>query len=347
MKLASIHLDIEFDNFNYLKHFPNSPRAEIFGHSLDENMTVEALVNWYYDLKKSTWRESTQEDYRDHIDNHIIPGIGGILAKKLKPAHVMKWLSKNPSTNKRKNDFLAILRQTYLAAVKNEKLANNALRDFENLPTTRTEPTPLNPDEVDMVLASFESEIAEHFYQLRLWSGLSPSEALGLQWPDIEFENDRILIRRAIVGGREEETKNNKRWRTVNLLPPARDALIKLFETRAENTWVFTDPSTGTYFKAEFMRDHWNKALKKAGIKHQRSYTARHTYASIMLSIGLPLSWLKEQMGHTNYRMLEDVYGRWLNISAAKRKEILQWFLKWSQDGHIPEAIAPFIRGIQ
>lgn len=346
-KRASINFDIELGKFNYLQHFPGSKRAGVFGHVTDTDMTIGDLVDWYVAQNEATWKDTTKRGYKQHIQNHIKPGIGKILARNLRPSQIKIWLSENKSTNKKKNDFLAVLRQAFLSAVSDGLLSDNPLKDVKNLPVERTEPCPLDPEEIDIVLASFSNAIAEQFYRLRIWSGLSPSETFGLQWDDVELENNHACVRRAIVENRVTETKNKRRWRIVELLPPAYEVLSELSKIRGDNIWVFTNPKTGSYFKEGYMREHWNRALKKAGVDHQRANSARHTFASVMLSIGVPLSWLKEQMGHSNYRMLEDVYARWLKISPEKRKQILHWFLKWSQNGHIPEAIAHFVKGIQ
>ncbi|MES9905742.1 MAG: hypothetical protein ABW168_24110 [Sedimenticola sp.] len=69
----------------------------------------------------------------------------------------------------------------------------------------------------------------------------------------------------------------------------------------------------------------------------------RRTYASLLLSIGVPLSWIKQQMVHSNYRMLEEVYARWIEVSDEQRDKILSWFREIAQNGHTPAAIKPFI----
>ena len=44
--------------------------------------------------------------------------------------------------------------------------------------------------------------------------------------------------------------------------------------------------------------------------------TARHTFASQMLTAGMPKEWIARQMGHTSTRMIERHYGKWIREDA-------------------------------
>lgn len=346
-KLAAIKYEIAIGKFNYLDHFPNSTRASVYGHSAVTDMTISSLVDWYIEQRKAEWGDETVSSYKTYSNCHIKPGIGRILVKNLKPSQVKHWLSNTPGTNKQKNNWLIVLRGAYRAAKQDGMIEHNPMADFTNLKLEQREPDPFDVEQIEAILSSFEQPEARYFYDVGFWSGLSPSERRGLQWDDIDFLNNIIHIRRAYVRRKINPTKNTHRWRTIDMLPPVREALLRLREINPDSEWVFIDPDTGKVWNEQTVRQRWIKALQAAGVKHKRGYTTRHTYASLLLSVGIPLSWLKAQMGHSNYRMLEQVYARWTNISTAQRKKMLNWFLEMSKGGHIPEALAPFVQQIQ
>ncbi|MEJ1360587.1 MAG: DUF3596 domain-containing protein [Candidatus Sedimenticola sp. (ex Thyasira tokunagai)] len=346
-KLAAIKYEIATGTFNYAEHFPGSRRAAHFGHTVLNNITVGELVDWYYEQIKGRLTKSTRKSYENYIKNHIKPGIGNIMARKLKASQVKQWLINALSKPKSKNSWLALLKPAFRAALGDELIDRNPMEAVDSLKVRKKEPTPYSIDEVDLILDGFSSPEARGFYEIGFWTGLSPSERLGLQWDNVDFEKHCVYIRQAVVANELRDTKNEFRTRQVDLLPPAEKAFKALQQLHPNAEWVFINPKTGDLWRAETIRKRWVAALKTAGLPPGRSYVTRHTYASILLSIGVPLSWIKQQMGHTNYRMLEEVYGRWVEVPPEQRERVLNWFRQMAQNGHIPVAIKAFIKSIQ
>lgn len=68
-----------------------------------------------------------------------------------------------------------------------------------------------------------------------------------------------------------------------------------------------------TYLTAIEVRNKWwIPILEKAGIKYRKPYQTRHTYASMMLSAGEPLTWVASQMGHASVVTTAKRYVRWI-----------------------------------
>lgn len=77
----------------------------------------------------------------------------------------------------------------------------------------------------------------------------------------------------------------------------------------------------------------YNIALKKisniVGIdKSITSHVARHTFAVMMLSMGVKMDRLSRMMGHTSTRITEDVYAKVLAIDLKKDYEMVNSKLK-------------------
>lgn len=70
----------------------------------------------------------------------------------------------------------------------------------------------------------------------------------------------------------------------------------------------------------------WVHAMKKAGVRYRRPYQTRHTYASMMLSVGEHPMWVAKQMGHSDWTIIARVYGRWMstaNGNAGSKAEAI------------------------
>lgn len=82
-------------------------------------------------------------------------------------------------------------------------------------------------------------------------------------------------------------------------------------------------------------------SMNAANVRHRTPYKARHTFASIMLSAGVSLGWLRNQMGHEDYEMLEDVYSKWIDSSGpATQQTVREWVIEKVNGGHIPRNVA-------
>lgn len=346
-KMGAILHEIEIGTFNYAKFFPNSKRLHIFGHTMATNMTISETVDWYFELKKKDWRREHIRASGSYIKNHIKPGVGNLLLRKVKPSQIRYWLSQSKAKPKLLNNCLSILRGAFTMAKKDQLITNDPMSGVENFKIAKVEPSPFSIEEIQMILDNFEDEATKNVFDFAFWSGISTGEQIGLQWDDVDFEDNSVYIRRSMVSNKLEETKNSSRWRRLDLLPPAKRALERQKQLSLCDKWVFINPTTGKIWTYSPLGKRWKKAIDKTKINYRNGYTTRHTYASILLSIGIPLSWLKKQMGHSNYRMLEEVYSRWIDISPNKRKEALKWFVEMSQNGHIPDELVPFIKTIQ
>lgn len=176
---------------------------------------------------------------------------------------------------------------------------------------------PFNEQEVLKILSNLDAAMVNHM-TFAFWSGLRTGETIGLRINDIDFNNERILVRRSVSRGVLKSTKTNKqRW--VNLLPPAKEAVeaqIKLLG--APEGWVFPNPFTGQRWANDSkITKRWTKALEKAGVRYRKPYQTRHTYASMMLSAGENVLYVAGQMGHADWSMLVKVYGRWIPSGAV------------------------------
>ena len=77
------------------------------------------------------------------------------------------------------------------------------------------------------------------------------------------------------------------------------------------------------YYKVDSIRESWTSILKRAGLRHRKSYQSRHTYACWSLAAGANPSFIASQMGHTNAQMVFNVYGAWMKDNNHEQIELL------------------------
>ncbi|WP_340137984.1 site-specific integrase [Pseudomonas viridiflava] len=136
-------------------------------------------------------------------------------------------------------------------------------------------------------------------------------------------------------------TKTAAGRRAVNLLMPAMEVLkAHAFSAAAE---VFQKTRTLARWTGDgpIRKKMWVPAMKKAGVRYRRPYQTRHTYLSMMLSAGEHPMWVAKPMGHTDWRIIARVYGKWMpsaDLDAGGKAKTL-----WTSSSGA--SISPTIQG--
>jgi integrase len=129
--------------------------------------------------------------------------------------------------------------------------------------------------------------------------------------PDIDFERQRIHIRRAYVNGGIATPKNGK-GRFVAMAPGLEELLLEVLATRRREIlargwatvpdWVFPSETGGPLHLANFQRT-WKRIQRRAqktGVRTPKLHTTRHTWASTALGAGKSVRWVADQLGHSS-----------------------------------------------
>lgn len=144
----------------------------------------------------------------------------------------------------------------------------------------------------------------EHYQPLvtfLLGTGLRWSEATALQARHVDLDNGTVRIQRAwkrVPGGWEVgPPKSIKAVRTVNA---AVDALLAVRPLLGRpNDLVFTTPLGNVIRHANFYNRIWVPACERAGLDPRpKIHDCRHTFASWLISDGIPLEAIGAQLGH-------------------------------------------------
>lgn len=341
-----IKTEIATGRFDYAAWFPESSRAILSGPAAVT--TVGDLLTRYIAACEGTLEYGTYIAYYRAAHNHLIPAFGHRPLREFGRTEVKQWLAGKPISQKRANNLLIPLRGALREAFEDGLIERNPLEGFRpRKPVGRTaeDIDPLEPDEIEAVLAAMPTEAERNLYKFLFYTGLRPEEVIGLGWDDIDWRKERVRVRRARTEGRWKGTKTKSSTRDVDLLPQAVAAL----EAQKPNSWmlptvtipeigetvriVFPNPRTQKHWnKSNRMRDQaWIPALRKAGVRWRPQKNTRHTFASMMLTAGAHPGWVARQLGHTSLEMVYQNYARWIeSADDATTRRLKEAF----GDGH-------------
>jgi len=320
-KRDAILYEIEFGKFDYLKHFPNSKKAQQLSGTQAKNITISQMINNWFKRTQDQWEYSTTLGYISKIKHHIEPNFGHIFVSEFKPSLFKDWgatatkiNSNEPLKGKTKNEVRSILRSAFQELYIDEVIDGNPIDRIKRFKHTQTEPVPFNNDERNKILAQMTGQV-RNFYEFAFWTGLRTSELLAIRKCDIDLKRKVIFVRRALVHGREKGTKSKAGERTHELHEKAFSALkaqLKLNTGSQER--IFLNPKTNQPWRDDHAIYHhcWQPAVKRSGVKFRTQYNTRHTYASTMLTENRPIAWVARQLGHSDITMTLRTYARWI-----------------------------------
>jgi integrase len=166
-----------------------------------------------------------------------------------------------------------------------------------------------------LVLEARKESLRDLVYVLlMLDAGLRSGEALGLRWGHIQWGTDdernsrKLWIEESRPRGGTPEAPKSGRRRSVGMSQRLRAALL-------EYRWERWNPSPEEHVLKGIDADNWSKRewrriTNRAGI-HARRKDLRDTYASVLLSNGIPIAHISKQLGHATIAQTLRSYAKW------------------------------------
>lgn len=276
--------------------------------------------------------------FKRRLDTHIHPTFGDVQLRKIRPSMVSAWLAGLPGAATSRRGIFDCLRAILDAAVDDDILGTNPARKTSVVPPkmTTTEAIAWTAEQVRAVRAELPARYAI-LVDLMAGLGLRIGEALALAKDDVDFLRGSVHVRRQVK--RDDATgvfylalPKGGHTRTVRLRPVVRDRLAAYLATYPAKTITlpWADPVDGKPIAVElivtntyrqhvaantFMKLTWwpavagrpatrtRAATDGAGLPHQKAYGChglRHTFASTLLSHGIPINEVQHQLGHSS-----------------------------------------------
>ncbi len=292
-----------------------------------QELLAEYMNEWLEKEAKTRVREYTYQNYKDLVRLYINPVLGAVMLSNITPVQIKgvysEMIDKGLSPKTVKNTH-GVLKNALEQAVNWGKLPRNPA-DSVNLPRQKKkEMKVLSPEEAKIFVDAIVDSRWKALFSLLIATGMRPSEALGLKWKDIDFDNERVIINRSLtrVNGKWslEETKTAHSRRTIPL-PPS--VIIDLNEHRKEQTseklkaeegeyidhgFVFATNKGSPLDKHNIVNRHFKPLLKSAKLPNIRLYDLRHTCATLLLSAGENPKVVSERLGHASITLTMDTY---------------------------------------
>lgn len=208
-------------------------------------------------------------------------------------------------------------------AKKKKFISQNPAEDAE-LPTAEKKaPLCLREEDITIFLEELPQEPEKYRNPIiiDILSGERRGEILGMRWVDVDFGNETVAVEETINytsndGIYKDSPKSETSKRIINLPSFAFDVLQKQLEwqnrqkEKLGDRWdnpgnhVFTN-EYGQPIHPDTLTRRFTKLAKRLGYPGVHLHTLRHSYASLLVSKGVPLKVISELLGHTEVRTTE------------------------------------------
>jgi integrase len=211
------------------------------------------------------------------------------------------------------------------------------------------------PDEFRAILTTAERELPEQaaIVSVLALAGVRVGEALALQVDDLDFRQAELWVQR--TWGREHRALGNRQigspksgeaGRVLMSQELARvlQAHVSLLQAEAAVAgqptpiWLFPEPGRETPMRPNyFYKRVWRPLLRRAAVRYRKPHTMRHTYASVLLASGAPLTFVRDQLRHSSITITADVYGHLIPRAHRETLDAIDQFARGRRRDREPE----------
>jgi len=311
--------------------------------SLDKSFSNYVEKDWLPSLEVSG---KTKKDYVYAI-NLLLPALGDVPLSDLTAYDIEQAIHDLPAGDARERSK-RILRIALNAAVRWEFISSSPL-DKAKITIgkgNRRRHVPYDATEREAVREAFRGKPGEAVILIMSECGLGKEEALGLDWEDLVLSPDPSLVPPVIEDPKnlgliyvhkawgdsgddieELTTKNEHRNRIVYVSGPVLERLRQIKEGKEGPIWPGKDRLRVSPHTAI---SSFRRRVEAAGIRYIPINNLRHTYATIAITSGVPISVVSDGLGHSQESTTVNKY---LRTSDAARMEAAVRFGRLSGNG--------------
>lgn len=317
-----------------------------------KKQTFKDVVDLWLPRYQETVKPSTYATIKQVIDKHIIPALGRYIVDQIDvmlcQRTVDQWHKDIPNSMRR---YFFYARRILDFAVSLELIDSNPMAKVivPSVPKTSNVAKKVYTIDELQTFLKCAKEYGEPMYYvyftLLAYTGMRPSEALGVRWSDIDFENGVLHLLRTVDTVEHNQVvidkpKTKKSIRdidlddeTIQILRNWRSSMRhqqKIISLDPTDDYVFYNPNRAEHVYVRQQADAWDhKIADEFGIRFISPHGFRHTHASILYDIGEQPKDIQERLGHSTVRTTMDMY---THLSDKRKRESVNHFAQAMQE---------------
>jgi integrase len=288
---------------------------------------------------QNNWRShATKKIYKAYLNRWVRPHWQRYSLPEVRTIQVESWLRTLPLAKSSCAKIRNLMSVLFNHACRYELFDRNPIYLVRQSAKRRRVPVVLLPAEIKALLDGLGLR-ERTLVLLAASTGLRQSEIFGLKWGDIHFDQRAMSVTRSVVYGVVGPCKTEASQKPVPLHSAVAECLME-WKRRSAYTksqdWLFASkwqrgrkPIQGQ----AVLRKHIRPVAERVGIQKQFGWhTFRHTYSTLLRSVGTEFKVMQELLRHSTLRSTLDTYTQ--AMSPAKHEaQAAVLSLVFSSDG--------------
>lgn len=305
------------------------------------------LRDWLAGPAKMRVSAKTWQEYQGWVEGRIIPALGQVRLDQLTAARIQgAWAALMEGgrkdgkkgaglSSKSIRNLHGILRTALETAVRDGLLPKNPC-DLADLPrSTRTPMRVLEAAQINTLLEAAKGRTLYVPILLAVTTGMRRGEILALQWSDVDLDAGILTVARATEQTRAHgvRIKETKTGAVRKIQMPA--LLIEELRRYRQETGRIAGPvvctQDGRSPLPTSITATFGVLIRKLDLPPVRFHDLRHSAATLLLSLGMPLSVVSEILGHSDPATTLRIYAHVLPAFRTEAAEAMDRALKKAQ----------------
>jgi integrase len=306
------------------------------GQNVVGRITFKELVTNYRQKSFNRLRSTTQYVTAHILDDYLLPRWGKSFALEIGPDGIEEWLGRLSLANSIKEKIRRVMNVVYRRGQKSRLLPmtgdGNPVAFVTQSSKTSYKAVIVSPEQVFQIMAELEDPYRMLVFLVAV-TGVRISEALGLQWRDLDYQQHVIYLRRVWVGNAMIEDLKTK---TSGAPVPLGDLLADTLKRWHAETpygkpedWIFPSmklkgkkPLSGSITAADKLRPAaiksgiWLEPRQKFGF-----HNFRHSLATFLVSRGKDVKTIQELLRHAKSSTTLDLYSQAVNDKKLEAQQ--------------------------
>lgn len=263
-----------------------------------EGLTMREIAKEYLEQYATAHlRPATQRGIKVALDKHILPEMGSRKIAEIDSAHVAKLHRKMKATQVQANRVLSYLSGIFSYAIEQKLTKENPCVGIKKFQEERRERY-ASEEELENLIKALNTHPDQHAanaFRLLILTGARLSEVLKATW-------DMFDLQRGIWTKPSAHTKQ-KKVHNAPLSTAAVSLIANMYEARdKDHPYLFPGQPTKanpTIKPRVDLKGPWDAIKKAAKLENFRVHDLRHSYASQLVTAGVPLFDVGKLLGHT------------------------------------------------
>lgn len=304
----------------------------ITGTGLEEDRLFgEYAAEWYRIRKAPFISASTQNSYRTIINKHLLPTFGVRKLRAIKPVELQTFVNTFEGSSKSQITNIITTLNSIFEAAKQDRLIPSNPAEYLKRPnsTPPEEKRALTDEERARMVDLFTTHEHGLYLAVMYYTGMRPGEVRGLQWGDLDWNENLIHVQRDVDYATKTATVGELKTKAADrYIPIAEDLRTLLYPKReAPGTYIFPGKDGKPLAQTTAIR-RWIELMIACGlaapvdgptcygsgdIRSQYKplitpHAMRHNYITMCWENGLDIMLTMKLVGHSDYQTTRNIY---------------------------------------